>query len=141
MFRRYLLIAVLLIVGLGATDSFAQRRLPSRPSISPYVNLFNNTTGGVNNYFQFVRPLQQQARINQRQFNQTARLQRQLLQPQVGGAQVIGPNALPATGLLRPGTQGVGVPTQAATFFDYSHFYSIPRTQGGAGNRRRGNQF
>lgn len=140
MLSRCLSLSILLVLFFGLDDTFAQRRVSSfnnRPPISPYVNLFNNNTGGVNNYFQFVRPLQQQSRINQQQFNQTTRLQRQLLQPNQGnlGAAPFSQNG---NGMLRQGAQGIGMPAQAATYFNYSHFYAIPQTQGGLGNRRSG---
>ena len=44
---------------LTGSHAEAQRRVPgfvNRPAISPYFNLFNNNNGGINNYFNFVRP-------------------------------------------------------------------------------------
>lgn len=38
---------------------YGSRRTPgftTQPAISPYINLFNPNTGGINNYFTFVRP-------------------------------------------------------------------------------------
>ncbi|MEX0641557.1 MAG: hypothetical protein WD468_02595 [Pirellulales bacterium] len=59
----------------------AQRYEPSRPTVSPYLNLFQNNRNGrsnsaLPNYYSFVRPLQQQ--------NQTNRMQQQLVQQQGG---------------------------------------------------------
>ena len=135
MFRKVLPLAVLFVLSLSVSETMAQRRVPNRrPSISPFVNLFNNNTGGVSNYFQFVRPLQQQQRINQQQFNQTNRLQRQLAQPQIN--QQLNTTGFPSNVMLRPGNQGVGTPSQAATFLNYSHFYATPGAQAAVGNRR-----
>lgn len=116
---------------LFTVDRAEAQRVPNfnrRPAISPFINLFNSNQGGVNNYFSFVRPLQQQQRVNQQQFNQNTRLQQQLnnrgqfnspisLGPQIGGTQ----------GMLRPGLQGVGTPSTAATFLNHSHYYPVPQ--------------
>jgi hypothetical protein len=64
-----------------AGTAHAQRYEPSRPTVSPYLNLFqNNRIGRSNsalpNYYSFVRPLQQQQQTNQ--------IQQQLLQQQGG---------------------------------------------------------
>ncbi len=136
MFRYWMPLACLLAVSF-AHESMAQRqsrRIPNfnrRPTVSPFINLFNSNQGGVNNYFSFVRPLQQQARINDQQIAQNRFLERQFTQPIVnttsGGQQ---------SGLLRQGSQGVGQASTAATYFNYSHFYNVPNANGAGGSRR-----
>lgn len=135
---RFLSFSVVVVLGLSLASDQAhgQRRVPNysrRPTVSPFINLFNSNQGGVNNYFSFVRPLQQQARVNQQQFNQNARLQQQIYNQQqaaqFGGGQITlgAPAGVGVQGLLRPGAQGVGTPSTAATFFNYSHFYPVPQ--------------
>ena len=129
---RYFTLIACVGLFLGVSELHAQR-IPGysqRQTVSPYVNLFNNRAGGVNNYFQFVRPLQQQQRTNQLQTVQNQYLQQQLLQNQgfaVGGAPGAAPISLgfgqPIGGMLRPGSMGVGAPKTSATYFNYSHFY------------------
>ena len=120
----------LAIAAFSCVHESAAQRVPGyaqRATLSPYVNLFNNNQGGVNNYFTFVRPLQQQARINQQQAMQNRMFERQLmgptnsLYPQQGAAQF-------PQGMLRPANVGVGQPSTAATYFNYSHFYNVPPT-------------
>lgn len=123
-----------------ATESEAQR-VPGysrRPTVSPYINLFNSNQGGVNNYFSFVRPLQQQAQFNQQQLNQNLLLQQQMGQQAYGqfgmgqvGRQQISLGIQPAgqQPLFRPAAQGMGAPSTSATYFNYSHFYPVPQTQ------------
>ena len=131
MFRSLVLGVGLLLVLSTAGEAKAQQRVPNysrRPTVSPFINLFNSNQGGVNNYFSFVRPLQQQARINQQQFNQNARLQRQIQQG--GTFATSSPITLgvnPTQGMLRPGVQGTGTPSTAASFMNYSHFYPVPQ--------------
>lgn len=132
MTRPALLAIAVLFVATLAHDCNAQRRATSRvpnylqsPTISPYVNLFNNNQGGVNNYFSFVRPMQRQQQINQFQFNQSRMMQRQMTQPGQSSAPVIIVGS-DVQGMLRPSAAGMGQPAAAATFFNYSHFYSAP---------------
>lgn len=134
---RFLSFSVVVLVGLSlaADQANAQRRVPNysrRPTVSPYINLFNSNQGGVNNYFSFVRPLQQQAQVNQQQFNQNARLQQQVFNQQqaaqFGTGQItLGAPVGGVPSMLRPGAQGVGMPSTAATFFNYSHYYPVPQ--------------
>ena len=49
------------LVGATASEAQYQRRFePSRPTISPYLNLFRFNDSNVPNYQSLVRPLQQQ---------------------------------------------------------------------------------
>ena len=132
MVRFVMLLFVALTWSIAIEECSAQRmagpRVPNytrRPVISPYVNLFNNNQGGINNYFSLVRPMQQQQLINQQQFNQNRYLQQQLAQPYQQG---YGPMLVPpgSQGMFRPTGAGVGQPSTAASFFNYSHFYNMP---------------
>lgn len=53
---------------LGQTRNGARpsRFQPSRPTVSPYLNLFRSDRGTVPNYHLYVRPLQQQRALNNR---------------------------------------------------------------------------
>lgn len=125
---------------LGTATQLHAQRVPGysqRPTVSPFIN-FNSNQGGVNNYFSFVRPLQQQARINQQQLGQNMMLQQQLNQQSYGqyGMGQVGPQRIslgvqPAgqQPLFRPAAQGIGYPKTSATYFNYSHFYPVPQTQ------------
>ena len=55
--------------GIAAACNAQQVRRyePSRPTVSPYLNLFRNQTGVIPNYQSLVRPLLQQNVINQQQ--------------------------------------------------------------------------
>ena len=136
-----------LIVGLlcfVVTAETQAQRTPGfiqRPTVSPYINLFNANQGGVNNYFSFVRPLQQQAQFNQQQMSQNMLLQQQLSNQQPygqfgGGVGQFGQRQITLGNqpggqrtLFRPASQGMGFPSTAATYFNYSHFYQTPQTQ------------
>lgn len=71
--------AGLLATGDSAEAQAPRRRTPSyqnRPTISPYVNLFNPSVGGINNYIGYVRPQMQWDQFVQdttRRENQMAR--------------------------------------------------------------------
>lgn len=137
MFRFILPLVALSFVFLSGTNQEANaQRVPNynrRPTVSPYINLFNNNQGGTNNYFSFVRPQQQQAQFNQQQFvqNQNFRQQQQFSpnfnqqsQLQFGGGQATG------QGMLRQGNRGIGTPSTAASYFNYSHFYPVQQNTG-----------
>jgi hypothetical protein len=47
-----------------AQGQVARRYQPSRPTVSPYLNLFRNNVGPLPNYYSLVRP-----QINQQAFN------------------------------------------------------------------------
>ena len=130
MFRTCLTVAFLILI-CGLTEAQAQRtpNFNRRPAFSPLINLFNNNQGGINNYFQFVRPQLEQARFNQRQQAQNQLLQQQLMNPALGGGGLqpgfIQPG-MAGGGLLRPAGGGLIQPTTHATYFNYSHFYGRP---------------
>lgn len=136
---RLTFITASLVLLVGLSEASAQR-VPGfnrRNTVSPYLNLFNANQGGINNYFSFVRPFQEQARFNQRQAAENQFLQQQLNRNQFGGTANFAPGA---GGLLRPTNAGIGQPSRAATYFDYSHFYGQPvsaqRTAGGVRRRQ-----
>jgi hypothetical protein len=66
---------MLVVVGCLATTGWAQggpgggraRFEPSRPTISPYLNLLRRDVGPLPNYYSLVRPQLQQNDFNQRQ--------------------------------------------------------------------------
>lgn len=130
MVRYCLPIAVAITFAVCVESSEAQR-IPNysrRATVSPYINLFNNNQGGVNNYFSFVRPMQQQARINQQQFSRDQFLQQQITQPTMMQPSMATGGMNGGNGMLRAGSQGIGQPSTAASYFNYSHFYTMPRT-------------
>jgi hypothetical protein len=78
MTRNHVVLATVCIVGwtllsLPTASRAQQRYTPSRPTVSPYLNLFqNNRNGGpvsraLPNYYSLVRPQLQQNRINNNQ--------------------------------------------------------------------------
>lgn len=151
MFRFCLIVTSCLCLSLSAVEEAQAQRVPgfnNRNTVSPWVNLFNNRTGGVNNYFQFVRPLQQQQRTNQQLGIQNQFLQQQLIGNQnfgFGGPTTTGAVVLGAQqpGLFRPGQQGLVQPAIPASYFNYSHYYyttpvNLQQQQRGVGRRQRG---
>jgi hypothetical protein len=122
----------------AASASFGQVRRyePSRPTISPYLQLFRDRDRNprLPNYYSFVRPMQQQYQMNQfqqqqlqRQSQQIGQLQSQVQQFQQG--QFTGP-------LVAPTGKGAGFmrPSSRNAFMNTSRFYSQP--QRAAGGRR-----
>jgi len=65
----------LVVAAAGSSASMAQgvrRFQPSRPTVSPYMNLFRNNTGPLPNYYSLVRPQIQQEAFNAQQVAQQA---------------------------------------------------------------------
>jgi hypothetical protein len=85
-----------------------------RPTVSPYLNLLRNTSGGISNYHTLVRPqiqaretmLRQQAQINQ--------VQRQAQRGQPGGVPVRGSQEIRGTG-------------HETAYLNYLHYYPARR--------------
>lgn len=94
----------------SAQQNQVPRYTPDRPTVSPYINLLRNDTGGVPNYYSFVRPQLDQQAVNRRN---AATFQNQ-------GIAVMKLETLAAGGTNRP-------TGSAATFRNYSHYY--PRMQ------------
>ena len=134
--NRYLLIAVgaacLWVSGTTASNAQVQRYAPSRPTVSPYLNLFRDQTGVLPNYQALVRPLQQQEDFNQQQraLNQRNAAVNQQLQNELFDLQLrqaAGPQMAPTgkgSWFQQPG--------QRHRFLDTSQFYS---QSGSAGQR------
>jgi hypothetical protein len=94
---------------------------PSRPTVSPYLNLLRRDAGPVTNYYTQVRPQQQQQVINQQQ--QTINLQQQsLLQTQQQGLRSVQESVLQ---IRQPQANPTGT---GGGFMNFSHFYSFPRS-------------
>jgi hypothetical protein len=68
--------ASLAIVMLSIETSAAQNQA-TRPRVSPYLNLVNNTQAGATNYQSLVRPQIEQQSINRSQRAAVSQLQRQ----------------------------------------------------------------
>lgn len=94
----------------------AQRTRPyqsSRPTTSPYLNLYRSDSAVVDNYNAFVRPEMEMRSVIERQQNALSRqgteigaIQQRMLRPQRSAARS----------------------TSAGVFMNYLHYYSWPRT-------------
>lgn len=127
---------ILFVLMIGLTmlvthqQCHAQRRIPrsqTTPTISPYVNLFNANTGGVNNYFNFVRP---QLQYNQ-QMNQFARQSafNYAYQQQYATQQQIAIQQAVTDQLMLVPRTGMGARAAVAgSYFNYGGFYNRPLT-------------
>jgi hypothetical protein len=96
--------------GPAGRRSAPTRFQPSRPTVSPYMNLFRRDRGPIPNYHLYVRPLQQQRAFNEqqqiaieRQGVAVGQLQQNLMQVQ------------------RAATAPTGI---GASFRNFSHYYS-----------------
>ncbi len=137
MFTRLPLVSLLALVvlSLAAGSAGAQRRNDRyqyrKPTISPYLNLLQPSQGGLPSYYAFVRPLQEQQKLIQRQAQP-------LVRPGQAAAPAVGPRiqigVAPEQQMLAPRT-GVAsqFKTEAAKFQNYSHFFPAARS----GGRRR----
>jgi hypothetical protein len=122
-----------LLIGASAINAQQVRRYePSRPTVSPYLDLFRFRDSNLPNYYTYVRPLQREQEFQQRQAlinNQQTRTLRQL-QTNVGDlnrAATAGPLVAPTgkgSWFARPGSR--------STFLDTSRYYS----QSGSGAGR-----
>ncbi|MCH8923640.1 MAG: hypothetical protein IIA67_10905 [Planctomycetes bacterium] len=92
---------------------------PSRPTVSPYLDLLRRRTGELDNYHTFVRPKQQTRAALRQQAGQFGSLQRQF-----GGLQ----RQFSSLQNTRVSPTGIG-----GGFMNHSHFYRIQP----AGRRRR----
>lgn len=130
--RTSLWLAASVLAGLCAASaspaSFAQqqqRYSPSRPTVSPYLNLFRpSASDNIPNYYSLVRPQQQQYQVEQQhqQLLQQQEQQIQQLQSSVQGVQqqqLLGPMVAPTghgSWFARPATK--------SSFMNTSRFYS-----------------
>jgi hypothetical protein len=65
--------AFIVLLALAAADARGQgmrRYQPSRPTVSPYMNLFRGNVGPLPNYFSLVRPQINQQAVNQQVLSQ-----------------------------------------------------------------------
>lgn len=65
--------------GIGG---YSGRYQPSRPTVSPYLNLFQQRRGPIPNYHLYVRPILQQQQINAQQQAAVQQVQQGLQQTQ-----------------------------------------------------------
>jgi hypothetical protein len=94
----------------------SSRYTPSKPTVSPYMNLFRNDTDNVPNYQTLVRPQIQQQAVNQ----QVARnLDRQQVAVQSLQQEVLHQR--------QPSIRSTGT---GATTNNYSHYFPTPQTKG-----------
>lgn len=128
-----LIAAMAVMCTASASVAQVRRYQPSRPTVSPYLQLFrqHDTNPYLPNYYSFVRPMQQQQALNQMQQQQLYRQGQALgqLQSQVQQGQFTGP-------LVAPTGKGAGFmrPSSRNAFMNTSRFYS--QQQGGAARRR-----
>lgn len=87
----------------GNQRPYAGRYQPSRPTISPYMNLFRRDRGPLPNYNLYVRPLLQQQSINAQTGAAVQQLQSEIRQTQTTPS----------------GPTGVG-----SSYRNFSHYYS-----------------
>jgi len=83
--RRTALLAAMPVLLIASTSSgqFPQQRYePSRPTVSPYLNLFRFNDSVIPNYQSLVRPEQQAQRFKQQQIQLNRRQQQELQQLQ-----------------------------------------------------------
>lgn len=120
------------LVAAGATDALAQRPQryqPSRPTVTPYLNLLRNNNSPLPNYYSLVRPQFNQQALNQQQQTVLLNQQRQIQGLQAGllrGPQSQGPVTGNASWFMNPGSR--------STFLNTSRYYS--RSAGGAATLR-----
>ena len=93
---------------------------PQSPTISPWMGLWRQNTGALDNYHTFVRP--------QMQLNQTLQMQNAALSRQAMGLQALN-NEINQPLENQSGMLATG---QGATFMNYSHYYY-------SGNRQAAN--
>ena len=130
-FPALLVVGAIVLTAASASEGQVRRYEPSRPTVSPYLNLFRNRDSNpfLPNYYTFVRPMQQQQRLNQTQeqliqqqsraIGQLQTQVQQLGQGQVG--QMSGPLVAPTgkqSGFMRPGTR--------STFLNTSRYFPQP---------------
>jgi hypothetical protein len=109
-----------------------RRYQPSRPTVSPYLNLFRERTGTVPNYYTLVRPFQDQYHTNQLQ-QQYMRQQNQVIQQLQ--SEVYGLQQNPASPQVAPTGKGGWFiqPGTRNTFMNTSRYYSQSGSVGAGG--------
>jgi hypothetical protein len=114
----------LLALGAGSSYGQVQRRYqPSRPTVSPYLNLFRFNNSVIPNYQSLVRPEQEALRFRQEQ-QQYDRQQTQQLNQLKSSVQVLQQPAV-TTKLVAPTGNGSWFNREGgASFQNTSRFYS-----------------
>ena len=109
------LAVILLAGGTIFTQSAAAQFSPQRPTISPWMGIFQRNTGAMDNYNTFVRP--------QMELNRTLQMQGSALDRQEMGLQDLNYE------MMQPqGNRSTMMPTgQGATFMNFSHYYGGSR--------------
>ena len=108
-------LAILVVCSVVNSECLAQRSSryePSSPTVSPYLNLLRRDSGGVPNYYSFIRPQQRQQTANSRQ---------QIVNQQIGRALERQQDELLQFG---DQMQSQIAPTGAGSvFLNFSHYY------------------
>lgn len=114
------IVLIALVAAADARGQGMQRYQPSRPTVSPYMNLFRNNVGPLPNYYSLVRP-----QLNQLAFND------QVL------AQQIQQNASLTLLQSQAGQQGVTPTGKSSWFMTYGRQTFMAAPGGGAAGGRR----
>jgi hypothetical protein len=136
-----LLVSLHAVFASPASEAQVRRYEPSRPTVSPYLNLFRNEgfdNRSLPNYHALVRPLQQQYDTNQRQQRLLQQQSRALGQLNANVQSIEEREA--AGQLVAPTGTGswFGNPGTRSTFQNTSRFYSRSGTAARGGQRRPG---
>jgi len=109
------LAVVLLAGGTMFSQSAVAQYSPQRPTVSPWMGLWQRNTGAMDNYHTFVQP--------QMELNKTLQMQGAALYRQEAGLQDLNYE------ILQPqGNRSTMMPTgQGATFMSFSHYYGGSR--------------
>ncbi len=121
--RSVLATAAILLVAAFETDAKAQYGGPSishnyrdlafrRPTVSPYLSLFDRSGSSTTPYYSYVKPRLEQQAENRRVQQQTAQLQQELNQVSARS------NAAQQAGRLPTG--------HTTVFMNYSHYFRMP---------------
>lgn len=112
------------LTGVAAAEGRSSRYSPSRPTVSPYLNLTRRDTGALPNYYALVRPQVEQRAINQQQQSLNLRQQKSMQ----GLAREV-------TKLAEPEVRSTGT---GAGFANLSHFFpAATASRGRTLGRRR----
>jgi hypothetical protein len=127
------IIAGLLVLVSAVTSSAQQRYQPSTPTVSPYLNLFQNNRNGrfsraLPNYYSLVRPQLQQNEFNQAQLQIQQQQARSIQELQAGVGYLVQQQQ---TGqpVLTGHSSWFGVPATRARFGDTSTYFSRAGSQ------------
>lgn len=138
MTRLAILMSTVVLVLVTTTSAHAQRRQPgylNRGALSPYLGLVNSTSGGMNSYFSYVRPIQQLDRVSRAQsqsaYAQQLSSQRQTAEFEQTVVDALKQNAPGGGGLQQRQSVGAGQRRPAGSFMNTSSYFP------GRGSRTR----